>query len=78
MSGRAAEFLALLDDELERRRQAALTVAGGDARQWVLLKTLDEMAARMRAAPEWREPTPAEQRSNARWVESWLRRHGYL
>ncbi len=32
MSGRAAEFLALLDDELERRRQAALTAAGGDAR----------------------------------------------
>jgi hypothetical protein len=76
MSERAAEFLTLLDGELERRRHAALTAAGGDGRQWVM-QTLDEMAARMRAAPEWKEPTPAQQRRNAHKVEMWFRRNGY-
>jgi hypothetical protein len=73
-AGERARFLQLLDQEIERRRFGEL----GEHPLVSLNRVLDEMAARLRAAPEWKEPTPAEQRRNARKVETWLRKRGYL
>ena len=71
-----ADFMRRLDAEIERRHAAAIEAAGGDPVESLLAK-LDEMAERMRAAPDWREPTPAQQRKNTHQVEMWFRRHGY-
>jgi hypothetical protein len=79
VSSRAAErdrFLALLDQEIERRRYGELIEHDDTPLVW-LNRVLDEMAARLRAAPEWKEPTPAQQRCAAHEVEMWFRRHGY-
>ena len=70
-------FLRLLEGEIERRRAAAFAAAGGDPLEALLAK-FDEMAERLRAAPEWCEPTPAQQRNNTHQVEMWFKRHGYL
>jgi hypothetical protein len=70
-------FLDLLSGEIDRRRYQQLTEQGGDL-MVALNRTLDEMRARLLAAPNYREPTPAQQRHNAHKVEMWFKRHGYL
>ena len=69
-----ARLLELLDAEIERRRAAA---AGGVPLEALIAK-LDEMARNLQADPNWREPTPAQQRRNTHQVEIWLKRNGYL
>ena len=71
------QFLALLDQEIERRRHAELVAVGSDPRQCVI-QTLAEMGQRMQASPEWREPSPAKQRGSTRAIEAWFKRNGYL
>lgn len=56
----------------ERRRR--LAVAGDEAKTR-LLATLDAMSERLRAWPEYIDPTPAEQAENTRIVEAWLAEH---
>ena len=43
-----------------------------------LIATLDEMAERLRAAPDWVEPTAEESKQNFQEVKAWLRGRGYL
>jgi hypothetical protein len=59
--------------ERERRREAA---ARDDPRERLIAK-LDEMAERLRAAPDWREPTEEEQEANRQHLNAWFREHGY-
>ena len=67
-------WLADLDAEIERRRATALEAAGGDPREQ-LLAVLEQMGQRMRAAPDWVEPTPDEQAQSARALDVWFREH---
>jgi hypothetical protein len=70
-----AEWLDAQHRESERHR---IAISGElDPRERLIAK-LDEMAARMRAAPDWREPTPEEQEQAATEIEAWFRQHGYL
>jgi hypothetical protein len=79
MSGHGAErdiFLQLLDAEIDRRRLQEMVERGGDPRI-SLERTLDEMAVRLRGAPDWKEPSASERRRSAHKVEMWFRRKGY-
>jgi hypothetical protein len=69
-------FLDALDAEIERRRQAAIVAAGGDPRE-ALIRMLDAMGERLRAAPDYVKLTAAQQRKTVAQFESWLRRQGY-
>jgi len=71
-----AQWLAEIDAEIERRRAAALEAAGGDPRE-PLLAVLEQMGQRLRAAPDWVEPTPDEQAQSACALDVWFREHGY-
>jgi hypothetical protein len=74
-----AQWLAEIDAEIERRREATIGAAGGDPRQQLSLK-LDEIGARLRAAPDYRPPTPEENAQAMAEIETLLRerygRHG--
>jgi hypothetical protein len=70
------EWLAKIEAEIKRRQAAKFEAAGGDPRQQLLDK-LAEMGERMRAAPDWVEPTPDEQAQSARALDVWFREHGY-
>jgi hypothetical protein len=64
-------WLAAAEAEIERREREALTAVAGDSYRSLML-TLDGMAGRMTAAPDYRPPAPHEQRRNVRTVERWL------
>lgn len=76
-AGDRDKFLALLDSEIKRRRFAKLTAVGADQRR-SLEQVLDEMAARLRAAPDWKEPPPAQQRRDMHKLETWFLRRGFF
>jgi hypothetical protein len=61
--------------EIARRRAARLKVQ--DDVMAEIYARLDEMAARIRAAPDFQEPTEAEKAEMARQFDSWLDQHGY-
>jgi hypothetical protein len=69
-------WLDAMAAEIERRQAAKLEAADGDPRAWLTAK-LEEMSQRMRAAPDWVEPTPDEQAQSACAVDVWFREHGY-
>ena len=71
-----AQWLAEIDAEIERRREGRLEAAGGDPRQQLLLK-LDEMGARLRAAPDYRPPTPEENEQAMAEIGALFRERGY-
>jgi hypothetical protein len=71
-----AAFLAGIDDEIKRRRAARIEVSAGNAKDR-LLATFKVMGERMRSAPGFVEPSPAQQRHIAQKIERWLRRRGY-
>ena len=64
---------ALLRAEHNRRRQDD---PNDDAREQLLAK-LEEMGQRLRADPNFVEPTPAEKAQSARELERWFRERGY-
>jgi hypothetical protein len=76
MSNDRQRWLDLLQGEIARRRATAFEAAGGDPRE-ELLATLDQMAARLRAAPDWVEPSPDEKAQYARDLDEWFRDNGY-
>ena len=61
-------------DKLERRRAPA---AGDDART-ELERRLDELAARLRADPDWREPTAEETAAATAEVRAYFAARGWL
>jgi hypothetical protein len=69
-------WLQGVKEEIERRRQVRLEAVGGDPRQQLLLK-LDEMGARLRAAPDYRPPTPEENEQAIAEIETFFRERGY-
>jgi len=71
-----AQWLAEIDAEIERRRQAVVEAAGGDPRQQLLAK-LTEMGERLRAAPDYRPPTPEENEQAMAEIETLFRERGY-
>ena len=60
--------------EIERRRAAKLAVQGPDATTW-LLAELGEMAGRLRAAPDFEEPTAEEKAKTECEFEKWSYEH---
>jgi hypothetical protein len=64
-------WLQGVEEEIERRRQATIEATGGDPRQQLLLE-LAEMGARLRAAPDYRPPTPEEDAEAMAELEGWL------
>ena len=62
--------------EIERRRAARLEASGGDELERFMAQ-LDEMARRLRAAPDWREPTPEEPAQYGRDLDKWFHDNGY-
>jgi hypothetical protein len=62
--------------EIERRRAAAFEAEGGDATE-KLLTQLDAMAERLRAAPDWIEPSEAQKAQWGQELDAWFRDHGY-
>ena len=76
MSGdRARRWMASLIAEHNRRQAAKLSAAGGDPRDWLIAK-LDQMGERMRAAPGYQPPPPAEAAAISREVEAFLAKRG--
>jgi hypothetical protein len=76
-AGRKALMACLLPAvrrELSRRQQVA---EQNDPRE-ILIAKLDEMAERLRADPNWREPTAEEQEAATVEVMAWFRENGYL
>ena len=73
---RRTRWITLLEAEIARRHAETLEAAGGDPRQQ-LLAVLEQMGQRLRAAPDWVEPTPDEQAQSARALDVWFREHGY-
>jgi hypothetical protein len=71
-----AQWLAEIDAEIERRQAAALEAAGGDPRAQLLAK-LAEMGKRMRAAPDYRPPTPEENEQAMAEIEARFAELGY-
>ena len=71
--GQAKEALGLLRGELKQRVSRG---EADDALQQLMTK-LDDMAARRRAAPNWREPTAAERRENTKMLNAWFAANGY-
>ena len=69
-------WLAEISAEIERRQAAKLEAAGGDELERFMAQ-LDEMARRLRAAPDWREPTPEEQAQYGRDLDKWFHDNGY-
>jgi hypothetical protein len=69
-------WLQGVEQEIERRRQAVVEAAGGDPRQQLLLE-LAEMGARLRAAPDYRPPTPEENEQAMAEIETLFRERGY-
>jgi hypothetical protein len=67
-----AQWLAEIDAEIERRRDAAMTTDSGDPRA-VLLAQLAVMGERLRADPNFVEPGEAEDRL----LERWFKQRGY-
>lgn len=55
---------------------AKVEAEGGDDRER-LLDTLEMMGARLRAAPGFVEPTPAELTQSMQDLDAWFRDHGY-
>jgi hypothetical protein len=66
-------WLRLLRAEQRRRVGTGQAI---DYRQ-KLIDRLDEMAARMRAAPGWREPTPQEKERSRLQLNQWFEQNGY-
>lgn len=60
--------LQAIEAEIERRK-----VTKSDAPLQRIRNELDQMAERLRAAPDWREPTPEEQERNRQVVEAALK-----
>jgi hypothetical protein len=73
-SDHASHWLEMLKDEIVRRRAAKLEAAGGDARER-LYRELDEMAARVQAAPNYVEPTAEEKGEMMHELDRWLTEH---
>jgi hypothetical protein len=69
-------WLGAIAAEVARRRAAKLD-AGLDARTWLYAR-LDEMAARMRAASDFQEPTAEEAAETERMLDAWFVDHGYI
>jgi hypothetical protein len=67
-------WLELLQEERDRRQKIDGSDPGARER---LLEKLAVMGERLRAAPGWIEPTPAEKAHCAqeldRWLDGWLR-----
>ena len=59
------EWLAKIEAEIKRRQAAKFEAAGDDPRASLTAK-LEEISQRMRAAPDWVEPTPDKQAQSAR------------
>jgi hypothetical protein len=70
------EWLQGVEEEIERRRQARIEATGGDPLTLLLLR-LDEMGARLRAAPDYRPPTPEENEQATAEIEALFRERGY-
>jgi hypothetical protein len=68
------EWLADIEAEIERRRAAKVDESGDDPRQWFMNK-LKEMGSRMRAAPDYVEPTAAEKAESAAFLDKWFDEH---
>jgi hypothetical protein len=71
---RRQKWLKLLLEERSRRGVAAGTIQDPRER---LIAELDLMAERLRAAPDWVEPTPEEQERNRQELNRWFRERGY-
>jgi hypothetical protein len=69
-AGLRAAWLQDVEAEIESRRQATIEATGGDL--LTLLVRLDEMGARLRAAPDYRPPTPEEDAEAKAEFEGWL------
>jgi hypothetical protein len=67
-------WLQVVEEEIERRRQATIEATGGDPLTLLLLR-LDEMGARLRAAPDYRPPTPEEDAEAKTWLDAWFAAH---
>jgi hypothetical protein len=65
-----------LSAEREQRLNANPMIDGRDPRAALLAK-LEEMGERLRADPNWREPTPEEMEESSRQLDAWFRDHGY-
>jgi hypothetical protein len=75
-AGDRDKYIALLDAEIERRRQATLIAMGNPKEQ--LINKLAEMGRRLRSAPNFVELGLDERRAGLREIKSWLRQRGYL
>jgi hypothetical protein len=62
--------------EIARRRAAAFEAEGGDATEKLLVQ-LDAMAERLRAAPDYVEPSEAQKAQWGQELDAWFRNHGY-
>jgi hypothetical protein len=71
-----AQWFAEIEAEIERRRAAAFEAEGGDATE-KLLAQLDAMAERLRAAPDYVEPSDAQKTQWGEELDAWFRDHGY-
>jgi hypothetical protein len=63
---------ALKTEQQKRARQFGREVVAGGARERLIAK-LDRMAERMRAAPDWIEPTAAEKARHRQKLEARFR-----
>jgi len=63
--------LDAIEAEIERRRRAkkAATKAAADGSFKQLVDQLNEMAERLRASPDWREPSPEEKEGYRQHLE---------
>jgi hypothetical protein len=66
-------WLRLLRAELRRRVGTGQAI---DYRQ-MLIGKLDLMAQRLRAAPDWVEPTPEEKEASRLKLNKWFAQNGY-
>ena len=66
-------WIRMLSSERQRRRAETGEEAGKQ-----LLARLEEIAGRLRSAPDFVEPTPEEHAEALRTIEAWFVEHGYV
>jgi hypothetical protein len=73
------QWRAALHRECDRRQelQRALTGNAEDPREQ-LIAQLDLIAERLRANPDFREPSPDEQAQSLAKITAWFVEHGYM
>jgi hypothetical protein len=62
---------------LERCRAALQALAATNDPREQLIAKLDLMAERLRASPDWVEPSPAEQEHSRQQLNRWFRQRGF-